>query len=153
MQDQSLSWEDPQEERMLIHFSILAWMEKPGGLQSMRSQRVRMTWWLNNNNNMTWNKSGRTPGSLEFSLTHFRKPTPPCMTSCTYFSVWYVGCIDFIPGYCLWRPCFLSGWAQHFTGFTLKLPSVYGRHPDTHFAESGSWSPNYTQLLRGRTSI
>ena len=59
MQDQSLSWEDPQEERMSIHFSILAWMEKPGGLQSMRSQRVRTTRWLNNNN-MTWNKSGRT---------------------------------------------------------------------------------------------
>ena len=42
---QSLDWEDPLEEGMAIHFSILAWSipctEKPGGLQSMESQRVR----------------------------------------------------------------------------------------------------------------
>ena len=36
--------EDPLEEGMAIHSSILAWRtpwtEEPGGLQSMRSQRV-----------------------------------------------------------------------------------------------------------------
>ena len=36
--------EDPVEEEMTTHFSILAWevpwTEEPGGLQSMRSQRV-----------------------------------------------------------------------------------------------------------------
>ena len=41
----SLVWEDPLEERMATHSSILAWRiprtEEPGGLQSMRSQRVR----------------------------------------------------------------------------------------------------------------
>ena len=41
----SLGWEDPLEEEMAIHSSILAWRipwtEEPGGLQSMRSQRVR----------------------------------------------------------------------------------------------------------------
>ena len=41
---QSLAWEDPLEEGMAIHSSILAWRipwaEKPGGLQSMGSQRV-----------------------------------------------------------------------------------------------------------------
>ena len=40
----SLSWEDPLEEGMATHFSILAWRtpwtEEPGGLQSMGSQRV-----------------------------------------------------------------------------------------------------------------
>ena len=40
----SLGWEDPLEEGMAIHSSILAWRfpwtEEPGGLQSMRSQRV-----------------------------------------------------------------------------------------------------------------
>ena len=40
-----LSWEDPLEEEMAIHSSILAWKiprtEKLGGLQSMESQRVR----------------------------------------------------------------------------------------------------------------
>ena len=42
---QSLGWEDPLEEGMATHSSILAWRipwtEEPGGLQSMGSQRVR----------------------------------------------------------------------------------------------------------------
>ena len=41
----SLCWEDPLEKEMATHSSILAWripwMEEPGGLQSMGSQRVR----------------------------------------------------------------------------------------------------------------
>ena len=40
----SLGWEDPLEEEMATHSSIFAWRipwtEEPGGLQSMRSQRV-----------------------------------------------------------------------------------------------------------------
>ena len=40
-----LGWEDPLEEEMATHSSILAWRipwtEKPGGLQSMGSQRVK----------------------------------------------------------------------------------------------------------------
>ena len=40
----SLGWEDPLERGMATHSSILAWRipwtEKPGGLQSMGSQRV-----------------------------------------------------------------------------------------------------------------
>ena len=40
----SLGQEDPLEEEMATHSSILAWRipwtEKPGGLQSMGSQRV-----------------------------------------------------------------------------------------------------------------
>ena len=40
----SLAWEDPLEEGMATHSSILAWRipmdEEPGGLQSMGSQRV-----------------------------------------------------------------------------------------------------------------
>ena len=38
-------WEDPLEEEMATHSSILAWeipwREEPGGLQSMGSLRVR----------------------------------------------------------------------------------------------------------------
>ena len=47
MQVQSLHWdrEDPLEEEMTTHSSILAWnipwTKEPGGLQSMGSQRVR----------------------------------------------------------------------------------------------------------------
>ena len=41
-------WEDPLEEGMATHISILAWRipwtEEPGGLQSMVSQRVRHDW-------------------------------------------------------------------------------------------------------------
>ena len=41
----TLGQEDPQEEGMATHSSILAWRipwtEQPGGLQSMGSQRVR----------------------------------------------------------------------------------------------------------------
>ena len=43
--NQSLGREDPLEEEMVTHSSILAWRipwtEEPGGLQSMGSQRVR----------------------------------------------------------------------------------------------------------------
>ena len=45
MQVQSLGQEDPLEEGMATHSSILAWRppwtEEPGGLRSLGSQRVR----------------------------------------------------------------------------------------------------------------
>ena len=48
MQVQSLGWEDPLEEGMTTHHSILAWKiawtEEPGRLQSMGSQNVRHNW-------------------------------------------------------------------------------------------------------------
>ena len=41
----SLGWEDPLEEGMVTHSSIIAWRlpgtEEPGGLQSTGSPRVR----------------------------------------------------------------------------------------------------------------
>ena len=44
-QVQSLGWEDSLEKGLVTHSSILAWeipwTEETGGLQSMRSQRVR----------------------------------------------------------------------------------------------------------------
>ena len=44
----SLGQEDPVEEEMAIHSSILAWKipwkEEPGGLQSMGLQRVGHDW-------------------------------------------------------------------------------------------------------------
>ena len=43
-----LGWDDPLEEGMATHSSILAWRipwtEEPGGLQSIGSQRVRHDW-------------------------------------------------------------------------------------------------------------
>ena len=47
---QSLSWEDPLERGVAIHSSILAWKipwaEAPGGVQSVESQRVFVTFTL-----------------------------------------------------------------------------------------------------------
>ena len=44
-QVQSLGWEDSLEEGMVTHSSVFAWRiqwtEEPGGLQAMKSQRVR----------------------------------------------------------------------------------------------------------------
>ena len=47
-QVRSLGWKDPLEKEMTTHSSILArripWTEKPGGLQSVGSHRVRHDW-------------------------------------------------------------------------------------------------------------
>ena len=44
----SLGWDDPLEEDMTTHSSVLAWRipwtEELGGLQSMGSERVRHDW-------------------------------------------------------------------------------------------------------------
>ena len=49
---QSLNQEDPLEKEMATHTIILVWenpwTEEPGGLQSMGSQELGMTQWLNN---------------------------------------------------------------------------------------------------------
>ena len=46
-QVRSLSWEDPLEKEMATYSSTLAWktpwMEEPGGIQCMGSQRVGQT--------------------------------------------------------------------------------------------------------------
>ena len=66
----SLGWEDPLEEEMATHSSILAWKipwtEQPSGLQSMGSQRVRLSD-LNNNNHSLNTRLQNTyyiPGTL-----------------------------------------------------------------------------------------
>ena len=47
MQVPSLGWEDPMEEKMATHSSILAWeipwTEQPGGLQSMGGSQKSWT--------------------------------------------------------------------------------------------------------------
>ena len=44
-EDLIMGWEDPMEEGMALHSSILAWRipwrEEPGGLQYIESRRVR----------------------------------------------------------------------------------------------------------------
>ena len=51
-----LDGEDPLEKEMATHFSILAWeipqTEETGRLQSMGSQELDMTWWLNHHHHL-----------------------------------------------------------------------------------------------------
>ena len=54
---QSLGWEDPLEEDMATHSSILAWripIEEPGELQSMGLQKVRQTWVTKRTDNISY---------------------------------------------------------------------------------------------------
>ena len=81
----SLGQEDPLEKEMATHSSILAWRipwtEKPGGLQSMGSQRVRHNWETNthiyNNTCLKWFnfESPTQDKSLNFTIYSFRSNT------------------------------------------------------------------------------
>ena len=54
----SLDWEDPLEKDIATHCSTLSWRipwtEDPGGLQSMRSQRVGHDWIPNSRGRLNW---------------------------------------------------------------------------------------------------
>ena len=67
---QSLVWEDPLEEGMASHSSILAWRilwtEEPGGLQSLGLQRVRHSWVTKNTHNL-WRE--KPTSRVTFSLS------------------------------------------------------------------------------------
>ena len=65
MQVRSLGWEDPLEEEMATHSSILAWKipqaEEPGGLQSMGLQSsTRLSF---------YNQKGNGKAKKKFKLT------------------------------------------------------------------------------------
>ena len=64
---QSLGWEDPLEEEMATHSSILAWKipwtEEPSGLQSMDLQRV--------GNDQATESIGAEQYMLSYSASHF----------------------------------------------------------------------------------
>ena len=55
----SPGWVDPLEKGMATHSSILAWRipqtEKPGGIQSMKSQRVGHDWMTNTHAHIQYN--------------------------------------------------------------------------------------------------
>ena len=92
----SLGWEDPLEEGMTTHSSILAWRipwtEEPGQLHSMGSQRVRHDWATNTHTHH--NALGRTrhtcvgvvpwPGQLVLQLAQqsLGEGTGSTATSC-----------------------------------------------------------------------
>ena len=57
-QGRLLGQEETLEQAMASHSSILVWRipwtPEPGRLQSMGSQELDMTWWLNNNKSYSW---------------------------------------------------------------------------------------------------
>ena len=69
---QSLGWEDPLEEGMATHSSILAWRipwtQEPGGLQSMGSQKVGHSWMTKHSTQLEQNRD-----VLECVEVHFMK--------------------------------------------------------------------------------
>ena len=97
----SLSREDPLEEEMATHSSVLTWRikwtEKPGGLQSMRSQIVRPNWvtrlthttvlqilivWTNQLLNVTF--LVRSHLMERYSLSPLPHPNPPATDLCSF---------------------------------------------------------------------
>ena len=80
---QSLGGEDPLEEGMATHSSILAWRipwtEEPGRLQSIGLQRVRHYWsnWARTFSISSWFSLGRLYISRNLSLTANHYPQPP----------------------------------------------------------------------------
>ena len=66
---QSLGWEDPLEKEMATHSSVLAWripwMEEPGGLQSMESQKSQT--WLSNFTSLHFTKHS----DVKYNLHHW----------------------------------------------------------------------------------
>ena len=75
---QSLGWEDPLEKEMAPHSTTLAWkipwMEEPGRLQSVESQRVGHDWATSlslytHKSRMSFNKSTKErKGTGEYSV-------------------------------------------------------------------------------------
>ena len=65
---QSLGWEDPLEEGMATHSSILAWRipwtQEPGGLQSMASQKVGHSWMTKHSTQLEQRRSWMRRGTF-----------------------------------------------------------------------------------------
>ena len=80
---QSLVWEDPLQKEMATHSNILAWeiswTQEPGGLYSMRSQRVSHDEGLNNKFKMANKSTSTSPWASVYAFhdTSASKMTHP----------------------------------------------------------------------------
>ena len=83
-----LGWEDPLEGEMAIHSSTLAWkipwMEEPGRLQSMGSQRVRHDWTTSLRHINWWPSLQEDP---EFSYFSYGIPHTQDKITCDFSSL------------------------------------------------------------------
>ena len=89
MQAQSLDQDDPLEESVATHSSILAWeipwTEEPGGLQSRGSQRVGHDW-----SNLAQSASQWEEPELQISTLLLRDRVTFTRSECPHLSVWDV---------------------------------------------------------------
>ena len=120
--------EDPLEEGMATHSSILAWriswMEEPGGLQSMGSQRVRQYWVTNTHeithrHTHTWTDTSMKPSLL----SHFN----------LWFAQAFLTTIQHLFQFLPVSP--LSSTAIHSVTFHM-LPSSIHRRETSHTSHS-----------------
>ena len=131
---QSLGWEDPLEEGMATHSSILAWRipwtEEPGRLQSMGSQRVRQDWATSTFISHLLSSIQFSSSVVSNSLWHGQQHTrPPCPSPTT--GPWS-------------NPCPLSWWCHPtisssvvpFSSCLQSLPAS-GSFPVSQFFTSG----------------
>ena len=95
----SPSWEDPLEEGIITHFSILAWRipwtKEPGGLQSMGLQRVWHAWATNTHfgfAEQTWSlqkpDSHLTLSTMWLSLLNMTEMTAHVISSKPHCYIW-----------------------------------------------------------------
>ena len=102
----SLGWEDPLEEGMATHCSILSWRipmaEEPGSLQSMGSPRVRQDWATKHS---TFPTQGSNPHPLHWQASSLPVVLPEKPLISVYVAVpslsrsmWILSCMwDLVP--------------------------------------------------------
>ena len=126
----SLGWDNPLEKDMAIHFWIIPWTEEPGGLQPMRSQKVRHNWvttlslslfffhattMSNQGGNCDWwniqmvISQNRTPAYYSLFLSKYWVPSQKAAWLCwDYFDIQY-SIVLFLPCACpgvrSWTSC------------------------------------------------
>ena len=141
----SLGWEDPLEEEMAAHSSVLTWRipwtEEPGGLQSMGSQRVGHNWVTNththtHNLQLPWGFSGK-----ESSCLCRRREFDPWVRKIPWRREWQLTPV-FLPGESpwteepgrlqfMWSQRVRQDWAtEQQKIWQWKYPSIFGQGND-----------------------
>ena len=121
----SLGQENPLEESMETHSSVLAWRipwrEKPEGLQPMGSQRVRHEW------------SDLAYMHTHSLTSHLALQHPPASQPCCPVQTSFTGC-DIASGLVTWLA---FPWAP-FPVYLLRESPAYQRH-----MFKGQWQPKF----------
>ena len=158
----SLGWEDPLEEGMATHSSILAWRipwtEKPGGLQSITSPRVGHDWVTKHNSTASFKFSciffqkGKRHENCRILSISDHKTLQDCLkrSSRGHYSIWYLKkhSWHFLPLFPAWENWSLishslefisdlQGWFSHLYGGISALVGTFFR------LESSDWEHKF----------